>query len=157
MPVSGSVRQPLEPTDQAADLGGLLLDQAPGGQVGGARRQHEGAVDERPQDRVALGGGVVEDRGRRQVAEHAVVDHHVAERQPERHPALVRDQPLDQRHRRLAGVGLADHLPAADLLQQRAQHPADRRVVVDRQDPPGAVGARHRRLHAICIGRPDAR
>jgi hypothetical protein len=40
----------------------------------------------------------------------------------------------------LTGVGLAHHLPAADLLQQRAQDPADGRVVVDEQDPAGAAG-----------------
>jgi hypothetical protein len=64
---------------------------------------------------------------------------------------------LDQRHRRLAGLGLADDLPAADLLQHRAQHAADRRVVVDQQDPAGTVGALGGRLHVSSIGTSGGR
>jgi hypothetical protein len=64
----------------------------------------------------------------------------------------VRDQLLDQGDGGLAGVGLADDLPAADLLEQRARHPPDRRVVVDEQDPPGAAGPRDGRLHGLPIG-----
>jgi hypothetical protein len=38
------------------------------------------------------------------------------------HQHHVRDQLLDQGDGGLAGVGLAHHLPAADLLEQGAQH-----------------------------------
>jgi hypothetical protein len=68
------------------------------------------------------------------------------------HQHDVRDQLLDQVKGGLAGVGLADHLPAADLLEQRAQDPPDRGMVVDQQDPPGAAGPRDRRLHGLSIG-----
>jgi hypothetical protein len=83
------------------------------------------------------------------------------------HPALaghvavhqhhVRDQLLDQGDGGLAGVGLAHHLPAADLLEQGAEHPPDRRVVVDQQHPPRAAGRRDDRLHGLSIGRPGSR
>jgi hypothetical protein len=68
------------------------------------------------------------------------------------HQHHVRDELLDQGQGGLAGVGLAHHLPAADLLQQGAEHPPDRRMVVDQQDPSGAAGPRDRRLHGLAIG-----
>jgi ribosome-binding ATPase len=65
------------------------------------------------------------------------------------HQHHVGDELLDQVEGGLAGVGLAHHLPAADLLQQGAQHPPDRRMVVDQQDPSRAAGPRDRRLHGL--------
>jgi hypothetical protein len=61
------------------------------------------------------------------------------------HQHHVRDQLLDQGDGGLAGVGLARHLPAADLLEQGAQH------------PPRAAGPRDGRLHGLSVGGQGSR
>jgi hypothetical protein len=98
-----------------------------------------------------------EDRGRRQVTEDAVVEDHVGERHPERHPVLVQgdeahhheevevhlDGAAGQVHQQRRGGDEAEHRHAGALPPAAAPLPGRQRA--DREDGAlaGAVPQRH--------------
>jgi hypothetical protein len=80
-----------------------------------------------------------------------VADHH-----PQRLGVAVQRAGLVGRAQLDPAVGLGQP-PVVDHLEQRAQHPPDRRVVVDQQHPPGPLVRVIAVCMVSCIGRRGSR